>query len=517
MIAVDDSSDVALASVVAAFGSLTDRSLAMFSAGIRKLIQLWLAISVVVFATNLVPVLARFRSEGLALIDHELERRQPPAPQVDHPADSPWPTATIRMRGRAIDGLDDRELPSASLSFTPNSQQLAVTFNRVFLVDAPNAKLIRAVPTSTDKERFYCGAISGDESVIATVGEHTLVKFWDARNGKLIEALDDNDPTIAAQPDLNAHSQKHTNKLRYSEMGARRLVAAPGGCLFAMGKVDGSIELWGPVGEERPTGPSKLTEVQQQKTVTRRFQRLARSQPHTGEVLWMAFTRDCQSLVSLSGSKVSVDESREVSGSEPQSLRRFSAKDSKPLAVRSRVPSNDVMWSAPLADIPSSLAMDEMSQEFEGKGLLYPPRFAVADYSRNVVIRKLETGEVLRTIDTKPEGGHGMLASVAFGNGGTHLWTIGTRYDAAQPGESKTVTLVSAWEIARGKRIATAQLAGQVHAAEWNRHGMKVVMLRYVAPASGGLEQAKQWQLPWELPPPSPFMLHLWDVQIDQR
>ncbi len=489
----------------------------MFSAHVRKLVQLWLAASVIVFAAKLVPVLARFRIEGQELIDRELERRQPPPPTVEPAADSPSPNLTIRMQGRAIAGLDDGSIPAPSLSFTSNVQQLAVTYDQVLLVDVPEAKLTRTLPTDNREENLWNGAISGDESVIATVGEFTLIKFWDARTGRLIEAHEDRDPTIAARPDSNPHSRKHTNKLRYSEMGARRVVAAPGGCVFAIGKVDGSIELWGPAGETLPTEPAKLSEIKRFEPKPRRFERLARSQPHTGEVVGLVFSRDCQSLLSISGAKVEKYEASQVTDGAPPAPVRVASKDSKPQLVRSRVPSNEVIWSVPLADLPSALALDDMSQELEGKGLLNPARLAVVDYSRKVSIHKLETGEVLQTIDARQEGGHGMLTSVAFATGGSYLWTVGMRYESGSSGEHKTVTLVSAWDLTLSRRIATAHLPGQVHVAEWDRHGKRLALLRY-NPAPGGLTtQARQWHLPWELPPPSPFMLHLWNVNIDQK
>ena len=124
--------------------------------------------------------------------------------------------------------------------------------------------------------------------MIATVGEFTVIRFWDASTGELLETIEDDAPTIAAQLDTNEHSRKHSNKLRYSDTGSRRLVATPGGCLFAIGKMDGSVELWATKGRALPDRPHNLVTPQwlyqhdSTEPPHRNFHRIARNQFHQG-------------------------------------------------------------------------------------------------------------------------------------------------------------------------------------------------------------------------------------------
>ncbi len=126
--------------------------------------------------------------------------------------------------------------------------------------------------------------------MIATVGQFTRISFWNAATGKLLQTVEDDFPTAAAQPDTSARGRKHTNGLSYNSTEARKIVAAPGGCLFAIGKVDGSVELWTVEGQTLPDRPHGLVTPEwpyrpdDPSPPSNRFQRIHRIQPHVGEV-----------------------------------------------------------------------------------------------------------------------------------------------------------------------------------------------------------------------------------------
>ena len=97
---------------------------------LRILLTTWFVASLVVFAINLIPVLARYRIIEQELVDLEFQRLQPTAPKVVQATDSPWPTATIQISGQAIRGLDDENVSAAAnRSFSDSSsQRLTMTF-----------------------------------------------------------------------------------------------------------------------------------------------------------------------------------------------------------------------------------------------------------------------------------------------------------------------------------------------------------------------------------------------------
>ena len=492
----------------------------------RLVLAAWFIVSVAIFTFRLIPAVAKYRLQGRELVNLEFERKHPPLPVIDLPADSPWPTSTIRMKGYAVKGFDESNLPMASGAF--HEGMLALADGKVSLIEAkhkssPQLKI--SFPRNTD-ERIFQAVVSGDGKVVATVGEFTVIRFWDAATGELLETIEDDAPTIAAQPDLNEHSRKHTNKLRYSDTGSRKLVAAPGGCLFAIGKIDGSVELWAARDQALPDRPHGLVTPQwpykpdNNDPPPRKFHRIGRHQLHQGQVDYLEFTLDCQSLVSVSSWTVTGVESFVAVPGQPARVKRAASDLSQPAVMRTKVPSGEVEWQVPLAEIPTAFAMDAMSQPQPAGFPGFKPRFAVAE-SDQVLEMSLEDGSVLKSFSVKintASATHGTstssLAAISFGDrGGGPFWTVERRYLISEPGQSQSLVSVSAWDINRGQRIASAEMTGHLMHAAWSRYGMKLCLVRM----NEAGQQARGLTMPWEDPPASPFMLHLWELQIAQR
>lgn len=87
---------------------------------------------------------------------------------------------------------------------------------------------------------------------------------------------------------------------------------------------------------------------------------------------------------------------------------------------------------------------------------------------------------------------------MAFGNGGSLLWTVGTRYAAGETHDS--YTLVSAWDAIRGKRVATAEVPGQVMSSGWNPHGTQLATIRYFSHLPSDSKHV-------------PWAFHLWEMK----
>lgn len=488
----------------------------------RFAVAAWLTVSVAIFTFRLIPAVAKYRLQGRELINQEFERKHPSAPVIDLPPDSPWPTSTIGMKGYAVKGFDEAQLPVFSGVF--HQEILALAHGKVSLIEARHKtqpELKKTFPTSSD-ERIFLAAISGDGKVIATVGEFTVIRFWDASTGELLETIEDDAPTIAAQPDTNEHSRKHSNKLRYSDTGSRRLVAAPGGCLFAIGKIDGSVELWAARDQPLPDRDNDLTTSRLRfQPAPRKFHRIARTQLHQGEVVFLEFTLDCQSLVSVSSWTVTGVESVIAVPGQPARLKRSTGDTARPAVMRTRVPSSEIKWSVPLAEIPTAFSMDAMSQNVVPVGKFGSlPRFAVAD-SNQVSLMSLEDGSLLKAFAVKIENSvsnpgisTSSLAALSFGDrGGEPLWTVERRNLKNPSSKDQLMVSVSAWDTLRGRRIASAEIPGHLLSATWSGYGMKLALVRLNEQGQG----TRTMTMPWESPPASPFTLHIWDVRIQQR
>ena len=500
--------------------------LVMTQSRFRFAVAAWLTVSVAIFTFRLIPAVAKYRLQGRELINQEFERKHPPAPVIDLPPDSPWPTSTISMKGYAVKELDETNLPMASGAF--HEGMLALAHGKVSLIEAKHKSspaLKISFPKDTN-ERIFQAVISGDGKVVATVGEFTVIRFWDAASGEQLETIEDDAPTIAAQLDLNEHSFKHTNKLRYSNTGSRRLIAAPGGCLFAIGKVDGSVELWAAQDQALPDRPHGLVTPQwtfqpdNNEPPPRKFHRIGRHQLHEGQVDSLEFTQDCQSLVSVSSWTVTGVESVIAVPGQPARIKRAAGDLSHPAVMRTKVPSGEVEWRVPLAEIPVAFSMDAMSQHLPSGLLESPPRFAVAE-SDKVVVMSLEDGSELKSFSVKINTASATqgtstssLAALSFGNrGGGPLWTVERRYLNPGPGTHQSMVSVSAWDINRGQRIASAEMPGHLLHATWSAYGMKLALVRM----SETGQQARGMTMPWEAPSVSPFMLHIWDLRIAER
>lgn len=495
---------------------------------LRILLTTWFVASLVVFAINLIPVLARYRIIERELVDLEFQRLQPTAPKVVQAKDSPWPTATIHISGQAIRGLDVENVsPAANLSFSDSaSQRLTMTFGGTSVIDRHEYRQLMMIPHRSDPERQFAAAVSGDGTVMATIGAYTVIRFWDCQTGELIQTIEDDAPTFAAQPDLSQHNQKHTNGLRYSDTGARRIVAAPGGCLFAVGKVDGSVELWAATDQELPDSPDVPVaggrwkhSSRQRTTPPTGFHRIARGQLHHGEVAFLQFTLDCQSLISASAWKVDGIRTIPNAPIPIAGLHRLSEEESTPQLIRTRVPTNAVEWSVPLPGIPNAMALDPMSQD-QPPGALDPdPRLAVAHSSDQVILLNLTTGEILKSFQARTGQSSERIAAMSFGRGmGEPLWTVATHYNPLNSELPHSQTMICAWEVHRGQLIASAALPGQVMSAAWSNYGMQLALTRMVELPPASEKDAPDLQTPFSLFTQqrrrTPFQFHLWNIDL---
>lgn len=472
----------------------------------RLVIKLWLFASVAGIVWNLIPVFAKYNADQQKVVELEQRRRNPPTATVDVAEDSPWPGSTIQMQGQPVEGLDDANLPYASIQYG-RLGQMVITHRNVSLVNAPwksAAKLIRSFPNRNDGEILYSAAISGDGKVIATVGEFTQVSFWNAATGKLLQTVEDEFPTAAAEPDKSARPRKHTNGLRYSWTGARRLVAAPGGCLFAVGKIDGSVELWTAEGQKLPDRPNGLVTAEwpwrpdDPGAPPKRFHLLRRMELHEGEIQQLEFTLDCQSLVSVSGRRFL--KMQPIDGPEgiPLYGKPVYDDDTTHKMIRTEVVSGTIQWEADLDGFAQTFALDHGSQ-LKLEGMLHSPQLAVAWNHHHVTRMSLDDGTVLNTFSTRHGNRMVGIRSMAFGDGGNLLWTVGTRY--TRDAEHHSMASVSAWDVIRGKRVATAEVPGSVNSSGWNPHGTQLATLRYFNNLPAGQEHA-------------PWAFHLWDMKI---
>lgn len=470
----------------------------------RLVIKLWLFASLAGIVWNLIPVFAKYSADQQKLAELEEQRRRPPVATVDVAEDSPWPGTTIQMMGQPVGGLDDANLPSAGIRFGQR-HRMAVTHRRVSVIELnPNgADVVHSFPDDTPTENLDVAAISGDGKVIATVGEFTQVSFWNATTGELLQTLDDDFPTVAAHPDRSERRDKHSSGLRYSNTGARLLVAAPGGCLFAIGKMDGTVELWTAEGQPLPDRPAGLVtpkwpyQPEDKNPPPTRFHRLRRMSLHEGEVRQIEFSLDCQSLVSTSGHRVVQMQEQPIGEGIPSYWRPIYDDSTTPAVVKTEVATGKNQWKVNLPALPVSMAINPHSQHVPG--LIHPAQVALALGDHNVTVLSLDEGRVLNTFSNRYGRSTIHTSAMAFGEGSSLLWTVGTRSrgDAVH----RSVTSVSAWDVVRGQRIATAEVPGQVMSAGWNTYGTLLATVRYFDDLPAG-----QQHVPWAF--------HIWDMKI---
>jgi hypothetical protein len=257
-----------------------------------------------------------------------------------------------------------------------------VVNGNVGVVDFLTGNVLQSFPSKPGAERIYSAAVSGDGKVVATVGEFTRIQFWNAYTGRVIQSIEDKYPTEATQPDLSQQGEKHPNELRYVNTGVRRIVAAPGRCLFAIGKIDGLVELWAADDRELPDRPDGLVTAEwpyrpdDTRPAPLSFRMLSRTQPHVGWITDLQFTLNCQALISVSGPTFQDKMHYDPDLTKPPAAMVVEEGESRPRLVRTAVPSGETTWSVSLPDNPAGLALDALSGNIPGS--LYPPRCAVA-------------------------------------------------------------------------------------------------------------------------------------------
>ncbi len=162
--------------------------------------------------------------------------------------------------------------------------------------------------------------------------------------------------------------------------------------------------------------------------------------------------------------------------------------DTTPTIVKTEVDSGKIQWQADLAAQPFAMALDQGSQSVNG--LLWPARLAVALQNVELVVMSLDDGTLVKKFQLRFGKTIINAATIGFGDGGSLLWTTGTRYTGNS--EQPTVTSVTAWDVLRGQRVATAEVPGQVLAAKWNPYGAQLATVRHFdnLPPS-------ETQLPW--------------------
>ena len=196
--------------------------------------------------------------------------------------------------------------------------------------------------------------------------------------------------------------------------------------------VDGSVELWTAEGQALPDRPRGLVtsdwpyRPDDPSPPPKNFRRIQRIQPHIGEVQHLEFTLNCQSLVSTSGRRFG--EMRELKYAEGMPLGVMPVYDegTTPTIVKTEVDSGKIQWQADLAAQPSAMALDQGSQSVNG--LLSPARLAMALQNEELVVMSMQDGSSLKKFPLRFGKTIIHASTIGFGDGGSLLWTTGTRY-----------------------------------------------------------------------------------------
>jgi hypothetical protein len=486
----------------------------MFSNRVRFVVKCWLVLSVVVFFVRLGPVMARYRAAEQKFADLNFEAKQPAAPVIVNDPHSPRPELTLSMAGRAIKKLDDGNMPWADVVLPYRNAMYLAANQKGYFADLKQNRVMFEFSQSRDEAGGLYGiAVAGLYPIIATVGEHTVVQFWNATNGELLATVEDEHPTIAAVPDLSEHAKRHPNKLRYQDTGARRIAASPNGCLFAIGKVDGTVELWGDLAYREH--PELLNDPHQADTrslvTTKRLGFISRKKVHDGKVEALAFSHGGKKLVSVSGYTATGHGTIPApdGNSAGYEMLQFDPNSKSDLVV-SATSTLEEEWRQPLPSRPGQLALSIAAQHAV-PGLLRAP-FAVAMFHDGVLLGDLEKKEVTGTIKFPKNEPSAMVQSLAFHRTESALLTLHTSYT----GEKNNVTIdtvMSLWQTNTRRRIATARFPGQFMAAGWDIEGTRLAMIR-LNPANRNLPPSRSSFWPWESQTTMPFLFHVWDVNV---
>lgn len=485
----------------------------MFSHRVRIVVKCWLVLSVAVFFVRLGPVMARYRVAEQKFADLDFEAKQPAAPVIVNDPDSPVPRLTLALDGRAIQKLDDGQLPWVEATFPQREMLYFVGNQKGYFANLRENRVTFEFPRPGDESGgLHNVAVSPLSHVMATVGEHTVVQFWNAFTGELLATVEDEHPTIAARPDSFPHAKRHPNKLRYQDGGARRIVASPKGCLFAIGKMDGTIELWGDLAyrdhpdllnEEEPPNSRSIS-------TSKKLGFISRHQVHDGRVVDLAFSHGGKKLVSVGGHRVLDYEPQKAADGTPTHLELPKhAPDSKFDVVLSSTGSLETEWRQPLPEAPGQLALS-IAAQYAVPGMLSLP-FAVGMFHHGVILGDLAKKQLTGTITFPHPGPSVMVQSVAFHRNENALLTLHTSYSGMK--ENVTIeTVLSLWQTSSRRRIATARLAGQFMSAAWDIQGQRLALLRFnpeLTKTPPG--QTNFW--PWSSRSTSPFLFHVWDVR----
>ena len=487
----------------------------MFSNRVRIVVKCWLVLSVAVFFVRLGPVMARYRAAEQKFADLNFEAKQPAAPVIVNDPNSPRPELTLALEGRAIKKLDDSQMPWANFVM-PNrdAMYLAASHKGYFANLKENCVMFEFPQPRDEAGGLYGIAVSTQTQVMATVGEHTVVQFWNSATGELLATVEDEHPTIAAVPDLSEHAKRHPNKLRYQDAGARKIVASPrGGSLFAIGKVDGTIELWGNLGyRDHPELLNELDKPGSRSLLSsKRLGFISRKKVHDGKVEDLAFSHGGRKLVSVSGYTATGHGTIPAPDGNPAGyeMLQFDPNSKSDLVV-SDTSSLQEEWRLPLPHRAGELALSSAAQHAV-PGLLRTP-FAVAMFHDGVLLGDLNTKEVTGTIKFPKNEPSAMVQSLAFHRTESALLTLHTSYSGVK--DNVTIeTALSLWQTSSRRRIATTRLPGLFMAAGWDTQGTRFALIRH-NPAMSNLPPSMTNLLPWSTPPTSPFLFHVWDVKV---
>lgn len=518
---------------------------------LRFVLMMGIGISIALFVVRLAPVLARYQAEAERFAELVVEGMQPSEPVVAEEPDSPRPGMTLHLQGRPIKELYDAGITWGHFSFHGRS-------NLLYARDMGRFFDLRQDSRSNDRQRFEFsrnwqkdGSIfeadfifnaNGPYGVIATVSEFPDVRFWNWDDGKLLQVVDDEHPTIACQPDA---SKRHKSGLRYSHTSVRRLVASPSSFLFAIGKIDGTIELWGDLAyREHPEwirrdvfgipslqngdGGRSADEVAAIKAhaasvrvpaSSRKFGLLMRKKVHEGEIVDLKFCEGGLKLLSVCGSKIT------GFGPVPSpdgSLSNYSMPIRSEELVADLVLSSAIdlaeEWRQKLDEPPGRIAVP-IGETVSGPHWREPNAgnfsksrmFAIGNYFNGVALGSLSEKKLTSTLKFPQPGPSVMVQSLSFHRDESLLCTLHTAY-AGKDESFKTETVLSLWDVTTQRRVSTARLAGQCMSAGWDASGSQLALLRFDHRISQSPAK-RSGLLPWQWTESRPHMFHVRDVK----
>lgn len=517
---------------------------------LRRGLQFGIAVAMAVCVLRLSSALARYRVAEATFADLALEAMQPAQPIVENLPESPRPDLTLWLRGGPLKELHDAQIAWSQLSFTEGYFLSAYDKSRLFRKRQPGEwKLECEFPRDPNRHgRIFGGGITRNlwNAVIATVGEFPVVEFWDASTGQLIQSISDEHPTMSAHPDA---SGRHKSGLRYSETAARKIVASPTSGLFAIGKMDGTIELWGDLAyRDHPewlrcdvSGVPLLTddakrnealkatikahdEAMRRPPTERQFGLLSRRKVHVGEVVDLRFCEGGLKLLSIGGLHVTGYETQKGPDG-PQTDYKFPVRSQEMVCdvALSSVESLDLAesWRHKLESVPSHLAVPpfESSRSPAWIDATYKRKvsrpFAIAYVFSEIQLASLSDRKLTDKLQFPAGGPSVMTQSLTFHRDQDALLSLHTHYrpDKDRPNQHIPETVLTLWHVGSKQRMSTARLDGQVMSAGWDSMGFQLALLRF----DHRLAQQSTVNWPWESSPQRAHMFHLWDIRVEKK